>query len=393
MLKHILILIWNKRSKNLLLFSQIFFAFMILFVVFGFVISNLRLYQVPLGFETENQWVAALSIDDELADSLETAQMKEILLREISEMPHVESASFGCNRIPFRMSMWTTGTDDNGFELFSVILMADEHFAKTRGINLVEGRWFNEDDQYAKYKPVVVSQKLIDESFQGREYLDSLFIFDEEMGDFNRIVGVFDHYKYFGEFDEEWNASFFYFPSTHLYTPILNMKIAENAPPDLEEKINKRIASITKTSDFTIMDLENRRKEKSKETWVPMIALLSICGFLILNVALGLFGVLFYTISKRRPEIGLRRTLGASRFSISSQFTAEVLLVTAFGILLGLLFAVQFPLLKLFDTEDANYYYAMASSGAVILILVFLCAIIPSRQAALVNPAIALHED
>ncbi len=124
-----------------------------------------------------------------------------------------------------------------------------------------------------------------------------------------------------------------------------------------------------------------------------MIALLTICGFLILNVALGLFGVLWYTISKRRPEIGLRRTLGASKFSISSQFTLEVLLVTFFGILLGLLFAVQFPMLQLFDTENANYYYAMVSASSVILLLVFACALIPSRQAALVNPAIALHED
>ena len=393
MLKHIFTLIWNKKQKNFLLFLEIFFSFMILFVVFGFVIANLRLYQVPLGFATENQWVAPLSIEDETADSTETALMKIALLNEISQMPYVESASFGCKRIPFRHSMWRTGTDENGFELTTCVLMGDEHFAKTRGINVIEGRWFSEDDKLAKYTPVVVSSKLIEESFQGRKYLDSLFVFDEDLGDFNRIIGVVDHYKYFGEFEEESNATFVYIPSTSVHTPLLNMKIAENAPPDLEEKINKRIVEISKFNDLTIMDLEKRRIESSKETWVPMIALMTICGFLVINVALGLFGVLWYNISKRRSEIGLRRTLGATPGNITSQFISEVLLITIFAILVGLLFAVQFPLMEFFDTENINYYYAMAASAVLILIVVFVCSVFPSSQAAKIHPALALHED
>ncbi len=393
MLKHIITLIWNKKQKNFLLFLEIFFSFMILFVVFGFVISNLRLYQTPLGFDTVNQWVAPLSIEEDMADSTETALMKTRLLNEISQMPYVESASFGCRRIPFRQSMWTTGTDDNGFELFTCILMGDEHFAKTRGINIIEGRWFTEDDKLAKYTPVVVSSKLIEESFKGRKYLDSLFVFDEDLGDFNRIVGVFDHYKYWGEFEEEWNATFVYMPSTSLKTILLNMKIAENAPPDLEEKINKRIIEISKFSDLTIWDLEQRRIENSKDTWTPMIALMAICGFLVINVALGLFGVLWYNISKRRAEIGLRRTMGATPGNITGQFISEVLLITLFAILVGLLFAVQFPLMEFFDTENINYYYAMAASAILILIVVFVCSVFPSSQAAKIHPALALHED
>ena len=366
---------------------------MILFVVFGFVIANFRLYQTPLGFETKNQWVAPLSIDDEIADSTETAHMKTALLAEISQMSYVESVSFGCNRIPFRQSMWTEGNDDNGFEFHTCILMADEHFAETRGINVIEGRWFNEDDKNAKYRPIVVSKSLIDESFGGRKYLDSLLHIDDDLGDFNRIIGVFDHYKYFGEFEEEWNSTFVYMPPTSVNTPLLNMKISENAPADLEEKINKRIVEVSKFSDLTIWDLEQRRKENSKETWVPIIALMTICGFLVINVALGLFGVLWYNISKRRSEIGLRRTLGATPGNITGQFISEVLLITFFAILIGLLFAVQFPLMEFFDTENINYYYAMVASTILILVVVFICSVFPSSQAAKIHPALALHED
>lgn len=367
---------------------------MILFVVFGFVIANLRMYQTPLGFETKNQWVAHLDILD-TEDSTEVANMKERLLKEIQAMPYIEAASFGCSRTPFRMSMWTTGTDDNGFELFTCLLAGDEYFLETRGLKLLEGRWFTEEDENAKYRPVVVSKKVIEDSFEGRMYLDSIFDFGEEetVGKFCKIIGVVDHYKYFGEFEDEWAASFFYFPHTSKFTSNLNMKVSSKAPPEFEEEVNKTIASISKKSDFVILDLEKRRRENSKGTWVPMVALMSICLFLVLNVALGLFGVLWYNISKRRAEIGLRRTLGASPGRITNQFIWEVMIVTFSGILLGLLFAIQFPILEFFDTENANYYYAMLSAATLILVLVFICSVFPSRQAAGIHPALALHED
>ncbi len=101
-------------------------------------------------------------------------------------------------------------------------------------------------------------------------------------------------------------------------------------------EVSETIAAITKRSDATITNLESRRTQNSKETWVPIIALLSICGFLILNVALGLFGVLWYFFNKRKAEIGLRRTLGATKGEVTKQFIGEVLLVTIFGIIIGL---------------------------------------------------------
>ncbi|MEO0877434.1 MAG: FtsX-like permease family protein, partial [Bacteroidota bacterium] len=120
---------------------------------------------------------------------------------------------------------------------------------------------------------------------------------------------------------------------------------------------------------------------------------LSICGFLILNIALGLFGVLFYNINKRRAEIGLRRALGASQSEITSQFTLEVFLVAFIAMLLAAILAVQFPLLGVLEIPSENFYWSILATFGLISIVVFACAFMPSRQAAGIHPAAALHEE
>jgi len=394
MIKHILTLIWNKKKKNFLLLLEIFFAFLILFGVFTFVVENMRNYNTPLGFDTENVWLVYTEIPGD-ADSAEIAEMKILLRQELIALPEVESISYSNNITPFSGSAWQTGNDLNDFDFNTRIMQNDEYYEETGGLNLVEGRWFTADDARGKYEPVVISKQFRDQCWKGKPVIDSLFILDDEgeVSNFVKIVGVVDHFKYMGEFTNEYPVTFIYEPPTSKELNTIYIRVKDNPSPNLEETINNRIASISKRNDFVIGNLENRRVRNSRKTWMPITILLGIGGFLIINVALGLFGVLWYNINKRRPEIGLRRTMGATKSDISKQFIGEILMVTIFGILISSFFTLQFPLMKLFNIENINYYYAMLISAGIILLLVLICAFYPSRQAALINPAIALHED
>ena len=124
-----------------------------------------------------------------------------------------------------------------------------------------------------------------------------------------------------------------------------------------------------------------------------MVALLSMCGFLCLNVALGLFGVLSYSISKRRSEVGLRRAVGASGGSIAQQFTLEVILLAAVALIIGIFFAVQIVFFDLVDANSSIFYRGIVYGAGVILLVVTICALYPSLQASRIHPATALHED
>ncbi len=389
MIKHIIKLIWNKKKSNFLMFLEIFFSFLILFAVFTFVVSNLRMYQSPLGFDTEDMWLAHLSFPSEL-DSATVADTKLRLVRELNAKPEIISVGFTNSITPFSGSTWVTSNDDNGFDLQTWVVEADEHYGPTAGVNIVEGRWFNEEDALGKYPAVVFNRKLWEEYFDEQPVLDSIYKLN---GKENIVVGIVENYKYRSEFEEEYPTTLFHKPVHDAGLASLHIRLQPGTSVQFEEEVNQTIAGITKRSDFIIENLDEKRKDNSRSTWIPMITLLSICLFLILNVALGLFGVLWYNISKRRSEIGLRRALGATADNISFQFISEIMLVTIAGILAGSFFTLQFPLMKLLEVENIDYYYAMGLSALIITVLVLVCAFYPSRQAAGINPAIALHED
>lgn len=124
-----------------------------------------------------------------------------------------------------------------------------------------------------------------------------------------------------------------------------------------------------------------------------MIILMIVAAFLIINVALGLFGVLWYNINLRKSEIGLRRAVGASGNAVSKQLVGEALMLSTFALILGSFFAIQFPLLNVFDLPAGIYIVALLLSIAFIYLLVIVCAFYPGKQAAAIYPAVALHED
>ncbi len=389
MIKHVFTLIWNKRKNNFLLFLEIVFAFLILFAVSSFVIENFRMYRTPLGYDTENIWMVSLNLED-VGDSLTIVATKERLYAALMDQQEIESVAYIGDITPFGGSIWTTANDDNGFELRTNMAFADRDYADNVGLKIIEGRWFNEEDQFTKYKSIVINKKLRDTYFKETSFYDSVYVIDGE----NKIIGVVDHFKYRGEFTEEPPVTFFFEPKYSSELSNISIRLKPGTTLEFESKLNKMIADITKKNDFLIEKMENRRIRSSRSTWVPIVALLSISGFLILNVALGLFGVLWYNISKRRAEIGLRRALGAHSSSISFQFIAEVFTVALIGVIVGIIFAMQVPLLmeaSILKTE--NYFLGMIVTGLTIFILVILCAFYPSNQASSIHPAVALHEE
>ncbi|MEL7221509.1 MAG: FtsX-like permease family protein, partial [Bacteroidota bacterium] len=237
--------------------------------------------------------------------------------------------------------------------------------------------------------PIIINNQLRTKYYGDAPILDSLIILDGE----RKVVGVVDYFKYRGQFAEDQPLSFLPLPIGDERMRTMLIRLRPGTPPEFEEKINNTIAGITKNRDFVIETLESNRKDSARTTWVPLIAGLSICGFLIINVALGLFGVLYYNISKRRPEIGLRRAIGSSQGEIRKQFTVEVFLVTFFGMLLAAILAVQFPLLEVVDIPAENFYRSILLTTGLISVVVLLCALWPSHQAAQIHPAIALHEE
>jgi putative ABC transport system permease protein len=171
------------------------------------------------------------------------------------------------------------------------------------------------------------------------------------------------------------------------------VKVAPTADAAFEARLYKMLANYMKKSNISIEHFANKRKNINYFQLVPMIITSIVGCFLIINVALGLFGVLWYNINKRRGEIGLRRAVGATGNSVSSQLITESMILATLALIIGTFFAVQFPLLNVFNLQAGIYITAILLAIVFIYLLVFLCSLYPGRQAAAIYPAVALHEE
>ena len=391
MIKHIIKLIWNKKGANSLVLLEIFLAFIVLFAVISFVLYNVDRLANPLGFETDNMKYINYGDLEEL-DSLGRSETIALLKQSLEDLELVEEVAFSHPVRPFGGSNWCTGTDDNGYHIQACYAIVDYNFVKTNGMKIIAGRDFLEEDVNATYPPMIPNKHFMDEFYPEQSMVDSIITFS---GTERKIIGVVEAYKYGGEFEESDNRMLMlYEPGTrNVRLTTAYLKLNPRADVAYEEKISDTVKSVLKSSSFVIQDATTLRKRNNLETWIPMVALLSMCGFLCLNVALGLFGVLSYNISKRRAEVGLRRAIGASGASIASQFTLEIVLLASFAIIIGVFFAIQIPLLNVIDIDSSIFYRGVVYSAIIILMVVTLCALYPSLQASRIHPATALHED
>ncbi len=387
MIKHILTLIWNKKGSNALMVLEIFLSFIVLFFALTYFFFNLEKINKPLGFETQNRWMISLDNVYKL-DSIDAVNVIKNLKSNLLAQEEIESVSFASTAAPFIKSQSNNGTDLNGFNMMALIIETDLDFKNTLGSKIIEGRWFNEDDLNASIPPVLVNKYFMDKYYSDKSMIDSTILFDDP----HRIIGVIDGYRYLGEFSETKTSMFFLNQYIHNQDHAI-LKMQANTPASFEERLAQIIRESTGTSGSIVQNLDKMKIEDSRKSWLMLYALLFICIFLCLNVAFGLFGVLSYSINKRKAEIGLRQALGAHSLDISKQFILEILFLTGLALVIGIFFAIQIPILNVTEYKDALFFKSIIFSSIIILMLVFTCALFPSLQAAKITPANSLHED
>lgn len=209
-----------------------------------------------------------------------------------------------------------------------------------------------------------------------------------------RVIGVIQGVKAKGDYSPA-RAAIYKRTDTGSYHWLGKMmvKVTPDANAAFEGKLYKTLANYMRNSNIEIEHMVNKRKSANLFNLVPMIVTLIVACFLVINVALGLFGVLWYNINKRKGEIGLRRAIGASGQSVSSQLVSESMIQTTLSLMVGTFFAVQFPLLNVFNLKAEIYIVAIILSIIFIYLLVLICSLYPGKQAAAIYPAVALHEE
>ena len=382
--------------RNLLLISEIFFSFLVLFAVGSMTFSNIRNYLEPLGFSYKNVMVLNLgwrSVETgfELPELIPQIQQ---IYRELKATPEVIDVSTVMGNIPFHNSRWGTSFEYEGQEYSLDICRAGDDYARVMDIPILEGRWFSREDDASPRVPIVMDSKARETVFGDKSAVGAII----PEGDKEYIVvGVIGNYHYRGEFMNHRGGIFRrqVIEDTASLTPDnIIFSVAEGTGVQFEEKLVDRLSTMAPGWTMQIKNLEELHDQNIKDMLMGMLLYVIVAGFLIFNVALGLFGVLWYSISRRRGEIGLRRVVGADSSHIFRQIIGEAWALATFGIIIGAFIAMQAPLLEFVaGIKSSTYILALVFSAGMIYLIVTLCALYPSRLAARVQPAEALHDE
>lgn len=395
MIRHLFTLIWNRKRANALLITEVFAAFIVLFAVGSLGVYMGRNYQVPLGFAYENVWRIDLNAGPQPRNQqLGTLQQ---VLRHLQAIPGVEKVVRSGPNTPFAFSTHNGGLDAGDSTQARHCQPVDVYdaTAETRavlGLHLTAGRWFDSRDDAATRPPVIITENARAVLFPQESPLGK--IVRNGKTEF-QVVGVSSIYRAGGQLSEPRAGMFLYTnpQDTTQAMATLLVRVRPGSGATLEKQINTEIHATDRSWTSSILTLAGQRRTQLKLFLTLPAILGAVCLFLIVNVALGLFGVLWQTVSQRRAEIGVRRAMGATAGAITGQIVGEILVLTTFGLALGLLVAAQFPLLGVFNVQTGVYLTAMLLAAGGLYLLAAGCALYPSRLAAGIQPAVALREE
>jgi putative ABC transport system permease protein len=393
MFRHLFKLIWNKRKQNFLFLSEILISFLVIFAVFSYLTYYFKNYHQALGFDYKQVWTIEYD-NGELTKNRDSLTLfYGHLYKSLKSMPEIEQVSYTSSNFPYADSFMSTGLTQNGQKFDRVSnYMVGADYKKVWNISLTEGRWFLPEDAVSRNRNILINETLKKLMFGDASAAGKL------IGDYDdtnklKVIGVVQDVKADGDFSPISSAMYTLIDTNYLGdTRTILLKVRDNADATFEGKLYKFMATSIRSA-VEIRHVDEMRDARNRVTYIPMIIFIIIASFLIINVALGLFGVLWYNISKRKSEIGLRRAIGASGVSVSYQLVAEAMILATISLGLGCFFAVQFPLLNVFNIPSSVYIVAILLSVLFIYVLVLICSLYPGRQAAAIRPAIALHEE
>ena len=358
------------------------------------------LHALDLGFEPDKVLGLLLQPKPGEFKNFDVSAYCRHLIGELAQLPGVRSVSLSDEPI-WRVSVkWTRPVSRGaGSNPTDSRVEADEHWAspgffQTMEISMLQGRDFSfRDDEHAP-AVIIISRSLAQRFFPtGDAVGQSITMTSEDGSPSRRIVGVVNDANLF--FARNQRPMAFYLPffqQQHQVAPYVEIKTYGN-PGALLEAARRRIEASGPEYVFSFETL----KQAVDNTLVNdrVLALLSdvFGGLALLLVAIGLYGLMSYSVVGRTAEIGVRTALGAEPGSILGLILSDSVRLIAIGIGIGLPIAlgvskvVSRMLFHLRPTDPVSLMIAVA----IVLGAALLAAYIPARRATKVDPMVALR--
>jgi putative ABC transport system permease protein len=392
------------HTRSALVISEIAISLMLLVGAGLLLRSFANLQRVTGGFSASPRRILTMLISPgnrEYDDDSVGLAFYEELLRRARRVPGVEMAAVTDSLPPDRQGDADTFTmegqplaKDEINPIISTVTASPDLF-RTLGVPLLKGRLFTDQDNRASAQVAVVSEGFVRRFLPDREPLGKR-IKQSGPGHGDRwmqIIGVVGNLKYLGLTVDTDPA--YYMPFAQNYGPrmYLTVRSSGDAAP-LAEALRREIRSIDPgiTLAQTATMEEALARSVSQPRFDTMLLAL-FAGIALLLAAIGIYGLIAYSVAQRTHEIGVRMALGAVRADVVRMVVRQGASLAAVGIAFGL--AGAFALTRVLQTMlfgvgimDGLTFLA-APLG--IMLVVLLAATIPALRATRISPVVALR--
>ncbi len=330
------------------------------------------------------------------------------LTGRLSEQPGVQGVAAMTGLPPVRQ-VNANDTDFEGYtappegpaENIDYYQTVTRDYLKTMGIALVEGRDFAPSDVAGG--PVVLVNETLAKTFFKKESPIGKRLkpgFGPKVPWFT-IVGVVDDVKQGGVSAKTGTELYFFNeqgPSATQFAP-RNMNIVLRTALPLES-VAPQIRQIVQSMDPTLPVVKLRTMEEVFAESISrprfLAQLLGVfAGLALMLAAVGTYGILWYSVSERRREIGIHMALGATRANVLGMVLGQGLRLTAVGLVIGL--AASFGLTRVLQAQLFNVRPSdpatIASVAAFIALVAFAACYIPASRATRVDPMVVLRDE
>ncbi|HEY2352610.1 MAG TPA: ABC transporter permease [Candidatus Acidoferrum sp.] len=391
---------WKRDPlRSLLVVGEMALALIALVGAGLFLRSMQNAQKIDLGFESANLLSMNFDLGALQYDEGRAQQFYRAAVERTRNVPGIASATISSNAPlggGFAHTIFPEGRDEtSGYRgtLTQVNDITPAYFDTLR-IPLLRGRVFTDGDRKDTAMVAIVSEAMIQQDWPGENGLGKRFHF---FGDpqLREVVGVVAN-SVVNEIGEEPQPIIFV-PITQDYTPAATLQVRTTGRPESLESTT-RTALQSLDPNLAITNVFTIQQTVDQALWAPRMGgiLLALFGALALVLsAVGVYGVLSYSVNQQAREIGLRMALGAQRGDVLRLILGQGLRLTVGGLGVGLVLALILMRVMVSLLFNVRAYDPSTYAAVTILLtaVALLACYIPARRAMRVDPMVALRYD
>ena len=391
----------NRRSRLRVAFvtAQVTLSVVLLVAAGLFIRALHKANAIDPGYRVERSLIVPMNLGLLRYKQPEAETFYRNLLARVQEQPGVERASlirfahFGFSYAQFQVFAegHSGGETDEGTNVgFNLV---GPNFFRTMEIPLLRGRDFTEADRKHATEVAVINDKLAQSLWPGEDALGKRVSLSGPTGPFFEVVGVARDTKYrtLGEPPRP----YIYRPVLQSYDPKMALIVRTTGEPgSVAPAVREQIRTLD--PNLPITGIKTLQEQLDLSLFPSRVVAWTLGGFGVLALllaALGIYGIVSYSVAQRTREIGVRVALGAKQKDVLRLVLGEGLFVIGVGLGVGLLLAAALTrviagfLFGIGATDPLTF----AAVALVLGLIALAASFIPARRATKVDPWVALR--